>query len=329
MPQAQALTKELIPLAEHLNDNNLKLQAYHAAWTTLFRVSDHLGCLQNTRQGIKLYDPVKHRSHAFLYGGHDPGVCAHNHAALSLWLTGHPDQAMNHVDKSITLAEDLSHPFTLSTARIFGAILNQCRRGYRLTHQYAEATIEVCSEYDVAPQYKTGSTVLQGWAITEGGELDKGLNTMRLGLEELLATGAKANRAYYLAVYANTCVKFEQAELGNAAIDEAVELIDQSRETTWEAEIYRAKGELLMLSPDSDLSEAESAFNYALELTREQGARSLELRAATSLGRLLRDRGEQSQANKLLKPVYDSFTEGLDTPDLIEASKLLETLQFS
>jgi predicted ATPase len=84
-----------------------------------------------------------------------------------------------------------------------------------------------------------------------------------------------------------------------------------------------------MLSPDSGLSEAESAFNHALELTREQGAKSLQLRAATSLGRLLRDRGEQSQANKLLKPVYDSFTEGLDTPDLIEASKLLETLQSS
>ena len=105
----------------------------------------------------------------------------------------------------------------------------------------------------------------------------------------------------------------------------AVEVLQLAGERFWEAEIHRLKGELLLL--DGDGKGAHDCFQKALEVAHSQGARSLELRATTSLARLYLDTNGQEDARSLLFPIYDGFTEGLDTADLQEAKAILDRSQ--
>ena len=123
-------------------------------------------------------------------------------------------------------------------------------------------------------------------------------------------------------------------------------MVDATGERFYEAELHRLRGELLLLqeagegrpSPaesaaarphdpnSSGLAEAEACFRRALDVARRQGAKSLELRAALSLARLMRDRGEPAEGRRLLTATFGGFTEGWDTPDLLDARAFLEEL---
>ena len=103
-------------------------------------------------------------------------------------------------------------------------------------------------------------------------------------------------------------------------------LVEKTGEKWCEAELYRLGGRCLTATPDST-EETEIRYRCALRISREQGAKSLELRAATSLSRLLCEQTKRQEARNLLDPVYDWFTEGFDTPDLKDAKALLEELE--
>ena len=105
---------------------------------------------------------------------------------------------------------------------------------------------------------------------------------------------------------------------------EAMTMAEASGEQWFSAETHRVAGEVELLSPERDLSNAEGYFRRALGIARAQQARSWELRAATSLARLWRDQGRRAEAHDLLAPVYGWFTEGFDSLDLKEAKALLK-----
>ena len=102
--------------------------------------------------------------------------------------------------------------------------------------------------------------------------------------------------------------------------------VQTTKESWWEAVVYRVAGEIALQSPEPDAAKAEQYFERALAVARRQQAKSWELRVAMSLARLWRDQGKQQQARALLAPVYGWFTEGFDTRDLKEAKALLEEL---
>src|SRR5262249_50460261 len=106
----------------------------------------------------------------------------------------------------------------------------------------------------------------------------------------------------------------------------ALAVVDKTGERYWEVEIHRLKGELLLALSAEQHAEAETCFHQALAVARHQEAKSLELRAATSLSRLWQRQGKRAEAQQLLAPIYGWFTEGFDTPDLREARALLEAL---
>ena len=121
------------------------------------------------------------------------------------------------------------------------------------------------------------------------------------------------------------------AELGRfddawRCIGETTTIMEKTGERWWEAETNRVAGEITLLSPEPDATNAEAYFERALAVARQQQAKSWELRAAVSLARLWRDQGKPQQARELLAPVYGWFTEGFDTRDLKEAKALLEEL---
>jgi predicted ATPase len=149
---------------------------------------------------------------------------------------------------------------------------------------------------------------------------------MRQGLDELRAMGAEVLRPYLLALLAEVCGRSGQIEAGLDVLEEALVTAENHTERFNEADLHRLKGDLLLRQCGAAGFEAEACFQRALDIARHQQARSLELRAATSLARLWQQQGKRDDARQLLAEVYDWFTEGFDTADLQEAKALLEAL---
>jgi predicted ATPase len=159
---------------------------------------------------------------------------------------------------------------------------------------------------------------LRGWARVMQGHIEEGLAVMREGLAAWRATGSKFHVPYRLARAAEAHLVAGEIEDGLRLIGEATE---QSGDRWFVPELHRLKGELLLEADRRD--EAEGCLNQALKAATEQGARLLELRAAMSLGRVLRAQGRRNEAQSVLAPLYGWFTEGLDMSDLQEAKALL------
>jgi predicted ATPase len=326
---ARELGEQLLSLAQSIQDAALLLQAHHALWTTTVNLGDLASAREHTEQGLTLYDPQQHRSHAFSYGGHDPGVCGRDFAAWALWLLGYPDQALKRGHEALTLAKELSYRHSIAYALGHSSIFHQLRREGKAVQELAEAVITLSTEQGFPVPLARGM-ILQGWALVEQGHREEGMVQLRQGLATYRATGSELWRPHFLALLAEACGKVGQAEEGLNVLAEALAVIDRTEERVYEAELYRLKGELTLQSkvqgPKSEVEEAEACFHKAIEVARKQQAKSWELRASTSLARLWRQQGKTTEAHRMLSEVYGWFTEGFDTKDLQEAKGLLEEL---
>jgi predicted ATPase len=320
---AQSASDEVLSLAERQRENvDYLLQAHHAAWTTQLFVGNISASRTHIEEGGALYDIEKHRSHAFIYGGHDPGVCAKTTASEALCLLGYTEQAVQNAVDAVALAEKLSHPFSLAMARYFVAQVHQYRQEADIVHSEAKATVTMCESHGFE-SFRAQATVLLGWAIAVGGQGEPGIAQIREGLAAWQSTGTGMRRPYFLALLADALLRADQFEDGLKVIAEAEALIERSGETRWQAETMRLKG-ALMDRAGAAIGGIEDTYRRALEIAHGQEARLLELRAATSLGQLLHSQGKLSEARDLLEPIYASITEGFDTPDVKSARALLD-----
>jgi predicted ATPase len=321
---ARELGERLLAVAEREQDTSLLLQAHHALWTTFFSLGELAPAQVHLKQGFTLYEPQQHRHHAFLYGGHDPGVCCGSHAARVLWLLGYPDQAINKAQDAVKLARELSHPYSLGHALSFAAWVHQHRKEGKGAQEMAEAVITLGTEHGF-PHWVMRGAIMQGWLLVEQGRWEEGIVQMRQG-----ALGGGREQTYSGALVAEAYRKAGKIEEGLSAATGALAKVHETGTRYYEAELHRIKGDLLLKSgvqtPESRVQEAEECFRQAIEIARQQSAKSLELRAATSLSRLWQRQGKQKDARQLLGDIYGWFTEGFGTADLKEAKDLLEGL---
>jgi len=224
----------------------------------------------------------------------------------------------------MALAETLSHPFSLVLALCFSGFLRQYRREARLAQERAEVTLALCAERGIAPNFAAATRAVRGWAVAAQGHADEGIMDIQEGLQALRATRTEQRKSYLLALLAETYGNAGQADRGLAEITEALESAEQSGERTWEAELHRLKGELLLSRSADNQGQVETCFSQAIAVAQRQSAKSLELRAATSFARLLQAQGKSREARELVQPIYGWFTEGFDTADLKDAKALLE-----
>jgi predicted ATPase len=167
---------------------------------------------------------------------------------------------------------------------------------------------------------------LRGWALAHQGQVKEGIEQITQGLRAHRGTGAVAQRLYFLALLAEAYDIMGQPEEGLTVLTEALTLTETTGERWHEPELRRLKGELLLQQSSDNQAEAETCFHHAITIARSQQAKSLELRAATSLARLWQQQGKRQEAHDLLAPVYNWFTEGFDTADLKDAKVLLDEL---
>src|SRR5262249_35713242 len=193
------------------------------------------------------------------------------------------------------------------------------------TQERAEAGMALASEKGF-PQYLAIGMVMRGWALTMQGQGEEGIAHLHQGLAAFRAAGAEISRSRDLGLLAEAYGKVGQTEAGLTALAEALAVVDKTGERYWEAELHRLKGELLLALSTDKTTEAEACFHQALDIARRQEAKSLELRAATSLSRLWQQQGKRAASYDLLAPVYGWFTEGFDTADLQKAKALLDEL---
>jgi predicted ATPase len=328
---AHELGERLLSLAQSVRQSALLLQAQHALGVTLFHLGEVASARVHLEQGIALYDPQQHHSHAFLYG-HDPGVVCLSYVARALWHLGYPDQALDRSCQAVTLAQELSHPYSLAFALAFTAYLHHFLRERQATQERLEELMPLCTEQGFA-QWLSAGTHLQGWALTEQGQEEEGIGQMRQSLAADRATGTGLGRPWLLAPLAEAYGKVGQAEEGLTVLAEALDFANKKGERWYEAELHRLKGELLLMQGEGEAdtsatlsTRVEACFQHAIEIARQQSAKTFELRAVMSLSRLLQSQGKGEEAQGMLAEIYGWFTEGFDTPDLQEARALLEEL---
>jgi predicted ATPase len=166
--------------------------------------------------------------------------------------------------------------------------------------------------------------VYLGWTIAAQGDPEQGIAKIKEGLGIWRMTGSILATPMFLYLLADAHARAGQMEEARAAVNEALTLMNETEERVWEPEVHRLHGDLyLNESPE----EAEKHFQRALTQSREQHARSNELRAAISLAKLWHSQGKSQQAHELLEPIYTAFTEGFDTADLKQAKELLILLE--
>jgi predicted ATPase len=322
---ARELAGELRALAEHKRDPGLTLQSHQALAVTTLCLGEPAATRDHMGQAEALYDPLRHQSHTFLFG-QDVGMACKAFGAVALWLLGHPDQAVRKSREAMTLAGGLSHPSSKVLAFHFAAMLHQCRREPRDVVACTDVSVALSAEHCFS-FWHAGGTVLRGWALSACGSAAEGVAVLRQGLEAWQATGSVTYETYYLALLADVLGQGGQTGEALDVVDDALALAGRTGERFFQAELHRLQGTLLLRAEGAaGQTRAEASFNQSLAVAHQQGAKSLGLRAATSLSRLYQSQGARAEARRVLAEVYGGFTEGFDTPDLREARELLDNL---
>jgi predicted ATPase len=243
--KAHELGEQLFTLARSIQDPALLLEAHAVLGYTLYCLGEFISAREHVEQGVALYDPQQHCSLAVVYAGQDPKVACLSLAAWVLWMFGYPDQALKRVHEALTLAQELSHPYSLAFALCFAAQLHQYRREAQAAQERAEAAITLSTEQGF-PFFLAMGTILRGWALAEQGQGEEGSAQIRQGLAAYRATGAERSRICYLALLAEAYGKAGQTKEGLAVLAEALAVVHRNGERWVESELYRLKGELTL-----------------------------------------------------------------------------------
>ena len=314
-----AIGRELLELAEQQDDQGLQVEGHLLFGSSVAFRGDVSTGMEHLDRAIALFDPQRHQPGPLRLGP-SSGVSSYTTSALLLWLLGSPAQAAGRAAKALELAGQLNHPFTLAYARFHVGLLDLWRRDYELVHARANRTLEVAEEHDY-PLWRALAFALQGAAITGVGRPEEGLARIDRGIA--LYQGLKTPPVFWpllLSVKAGAFVQSDRPESGLDLIDQAI-AITGDRNLQY-PEFALVKGDLLLALGDP--GGAESTFRRAFDVAEGLGLSMSQLRAATRLTRLWRAAMKRPDGTDELRDLYETFTEGLETRDLVEARAVLD-----
>jgi len=325
LSSARELANELLALAENARDSSLLVEAHLACGLTVFWLGDFAPTRVHLEEAINLYDPEIHRSHAFVFG-QDPRIFSTSFLAIGLGLLGYPDRALAKSNEAMVLARDLAHPYSMVIALNCASAVHQIRREPQLCESREDASIALSAEWGFS-YWPWWALILRGLALVQQERGEEGIAQMHEGLAAIRDGKADLGLGWGLTLLAEALLKESRIEEALNVVAEALAVSNRSGEQIFGAQIERLKGELLLASPCAEnRSEAERSFRRAIDIARRQSAKLLELRAVTSLSRVLRTQDKKEEARRMLAQIYGWFTEGFETADLKDAKALLEEL---
>jgi predicted ATPase len=223
---------------------------------------------------------------------------------------------LKRVEAGLNLARRVAHTNSLAFALNFAAVLYNLRNEFDAARQRAEATIDLNNEHPL-PQWLAEARICRGAALVGLGQQEKGIAQLCTGLTDWNEAGCQLFDTQWLGWIAGAHLRASQFDDALTTLDRAIRTAGATGECFYQAELYRLRG--IVLSKSGEDAEAASWLQRAVETAHSQQARSLELRAATSLARLWTNQSRCDEAYELLAPVYGWFAEGFDTPDLKDA----------
>jgi len=322
---AQSQGEELLKLYGLLQNPSFRIASNRALAATSFYMGKFTRSQEHVQAAVGP-DSILPEGNTLIqdvYDVVDARVTCLSYGSWTSWMLGYPARARAMSEQAITLARALDHPFSIALALSFAAWLNQFLGDTERTRAHAESALALSVEQGF--QFWIGwDEIMVGWARTRQSCDQDAIRMMREGLDHWRATGSNLGVAYFLSLLAEAYWSNGQRDQALGLLTEAQEFCERTEERWWQAELFRLQGELFWLQGDP--VEAERFLLQGIELARRQQAKSLELRLASSLARLWQGCGAAAKARELLRPVFDSFTEGRDDGDLRDARKILGEL---
>ena len=266
----------------------------------------HEAANYHSDKGIGIYEKDTHREHKYLYGVHDPAACGLTFNAISDWFLGNVDKGLRRVGEAVSLGEELDHPVSYAVALLFSAVYSVFRRDAETAALYAELGVDVCDRHGIAA-WRPAMRTIQGWTLTDLGG-GSAIADMEKGMQAWQATGNKLFWPFFLALQGETEGRAGNPIRGLEKIEAGLAHAESTGEHWIDAELHRLRGEMLLARSARNKTKAAEAFATARKIAHDQGAVSMELRAALSLTNLWGDSKRREEAHTLLSSVHGRFT---------------------
>lgn len=315
----------LLAAAEAEQDAMLVVEGRYVLGVSSFWVGEFEECRRQLEEAIARYDPDRSEAHIALYS-QDPKVICLSRLAWCLSFLGYAEQAAEARDASVSLAEELGHPFSRCYANYFAAMTSHFL-GDDVRGDGFAAAVEAEAIGERLRHWQIQGGFLGSWTLARGGDRSA-IEAMYRAIEELEGMGQPLFGSYLHGLIARAWLVLGVSPAALGAVEEALRETQRTGAVYLESELQRLRGEVI-LAAGATRADVQSAFSMARDVARRQHARLLELRAVMKLTELWADQGtaaEKAEGRRALGDVYQWFTEGHQTPDLLAARKLFERL---
>jgi tetratricopeptide (TPR) repeat protein len=319
--KVQTTCEELLEIATQMNDTDMIGRGlFWSAFTQLWR-----GYFTTASERLeRAYElPIGAPSKQELaFGGWQ--TLTRSMSALTLLILGHPEKAALRNQEALALARERKNHESLIPTLFWSAFLNVLLRQPEAAYRHVEEGLRLAREEGLAALVAVNA-FWRGYTLVQLGQMEEGLAELtRYGAEMVQFVRTPLGSVVFPAL-ADGYLKARQRDQGLQTVAQELEIVQDNGSRFGEPEVRRLKGQLLLLDSEAT-SEAERCFREAIEIARHQGAKWWELRATTSLARLLAEQDHRDQARAMLADIYHWFTEGFDTADLKDAEALLAEL---
>jgi class 3 adenylate cyclase/predicted ATPase len=318
------LAAQFLALAEKKGATVPLMIGHRLMGTSLLCTGDMVESRAHYTQALALYDPVEHRSLAARFG-QDVGVAILSYRSLALWMLGYPEAALADADQAVKDARENGQAGTLMYALLHASWTHIINGTYAAANALLAELAAIADEKG-ALFWKRSEMSFRGVLFALSGKKSEGIHLVTSGIDANLSVGTTLVFPWLLSTLAKAHAELGQFDDAWRCSDEAMTAAGKTSDKWFETELNRLAGEIALMSPERDAAKAETHFDRAIAVARQQQAKSWELRASMSLARLWRDQGKVQEAREVLAPVYGWFTEGFDTRDLKEAKALLDEL---
>lgn len=323
---AKMQAEKLVAIAGDNPDTEMWLQARHASWMTA-RVAGELEvAIAQSEAALAADHPKLPKSGVYAFGGHDPIVCGYGTRSIVLWLQGHTTQSEAEIDRAIALAETLDHPASLAHALVNATELQLMVRDAVALEKTVARLKQLATEHGFTMPLAV-TAFADAWVLCRRQNPATGTASMARALDDMKNMGRIYQEPYHMALYAEALGENGRHKEARDQFDTVITNIEAIETGHWAAaEAYRLSGVARVLASEMDTSRVEQDFRMAIEVSQAQGALALELRAATSLCRYLRQFDRVDEARAVLAPVYETCNGEGETPDLAAARTALDDL---
>ena len=288
--------------------------AHRAAGITCWFAGEYREARDHLERALALFQPGRDDDLAFRFG-HDAGVAAMVYLAFTLWPLGEVDRAISLIDRMQTRIADLTHVGTLAPGRMHAALFELMRGDHTRAAPNAFELARLAREHDLT-MFRAFGVFLEGWATAATGAAGGGLEDMRRGVELLREQNVLLFDGLLKIALAEAEARAGDSDRAVAILDEALATSDRTGYRAFEAELHRARGEMLLRRDPADPAPAEDAFLTAIAVAKQQGTRSFELRAALSLAKLYQSTGRPADAHAVLAPALEGFSPTPEMPEI-------------